>query len=333
MTFQELVLALESFWAKYGCVIQQPYDIEKGAGTMNPATFLRSLGPEPWKVAYVEPSRRPTDGRYGENPNRLQHYYQYQVILKPSPQDVQELYLGSLRELGIDPLEHDIRFVEDDWESPNLGAWGLGWEVWLDGMEVTQFTYFQQAGGLDLDLISAELTYGLERIAMYLQGVESVYDLVWVREFEKDKNGKPTEKVIREVKYRDVHHQTEVEFSKYNFEEADVALLFDLFNKFEAEGGRLIAKGLTFPAYDQALKCSHAFNLLDARRAISVSERARYIGRIRKMARACAEAYIESRYDKKFPMIANLNERKGWMILYNMKYKQTDEPAEKTIRT
>ncbi|MBI3025184.1 MAG: glycine--tRNA ligase subunit alpha, partial [Candidatus Tectomicrobia bacterium] len=290
-TFQEVILRLESYWAGKGCLIQQPYDIEKGAGTMNPATFLRSLGPEPWKVAYVEPSRRPTDGRYGENPNRLQHYYQYQVALKPSPGDVQDLYLGSLRELGVDPLEHDIRFVEDDWESPNLGAWGLGWEVWLDGMEVTQFTYFQQAGGLDLDLIPAELTYGLERIAMYLQGVESVFDLVWVRD------GSTV------VKYGDVHHQTEVEFSRFNFEEADVKLLFDLFEKYEAEGGKLIGKGLTFPAYDHALKCSHAFNLLDARRAIGVSERARYIGRIRKMARACAEAYIRSRHAAGFPLI------------------------------
>jgi glycyl-tRNA synthetase alpha chain len=306
-TFQEVILRLESYWAQRGCLIQQPYDIEKGAGTMNPATFLRALGPEPWKVAYVEPSRRPTDGRYGENPNRLQHYYQYQVILKPSPGDVQEIYLDSLRALGVDPLEHDIRFVEDDWESPNLGAWGLGWEVWLDGMEVTQFTYFQQAGGLDLDLISAELTYGLERIAMYLQGVESVFDLVWVRD-----GGSV-------VKYGDVHHQTEVEFSRFNFEEADVKLLFDLFEKYEAEGGKLIGKGLTFPAYDHALKCSHAFNLLDARRAISVSERARYIARIRKMARACAEAYIRSRYEVGFPLIRDNAERERWKRIYEDK--------------
>ena len=310
-TFQEVILRLESYWAGQGCLIQQPYDIEKGAGTMNPATFLRSLGPEPWKVAYVEPSRRPTDGRYGENPNRLQHYYQYQVILKPSPPEVQDLYLDSLRVLGVDPLEHDIRFVEDDWESPNLGAWGLGWEVWLDGMEVTQFTYFQQAGGLDLDLISAELTYGLERIAMYLQGVESVFDLVWVRDGESV------------VKYGDVHRQTEVEFSRFNFEEADVALLFDLFNKYEAEGGKLIGKGLTFPAYDHALKCSHAFNLLDARRAISVSERARYIGRIRKMARACAEAYIRSRHAAGFPLIQDKGERERWVRTYNGKAAET----------
>lgn len=304
-TFQEVIMELERYWSEKGCVIQQPYDIEVGAGTMNPATFLRCLGPEPWKVAYVEPSRRPTDGRYGENPNRLQHYYQYQVILKPSPIDAQEQYLESLKSLGVDPLDHDIRFVEDDWESPNLGAWGLGWEVWLDGMEVTQFTYFQQAGGLDLDPIPAELTYGLERIAMYLQGVESVYDLIWAREADGTA-----------IRYADVHHQTEVEFSRYNFEEADVKIHFDVFDKYEAEGLRLIEKGLTFPAYDHALKCSHAFNLLDARGAVSVSERARYIGRIRKMARACAESYLKSRYEAGFPLIGDETRRKGQLALY-----------------
>jgi glycyl-tRNA synthetase alpha chain len=305
-TFQDVILGLQEFWALKGCIIQQPYDIEVGAGTMNPATFLRALGPEPWKVAYVEPSRRPTDGRYGENPNRLQHYYQFQVILKPSPMDVQEQYIESLRHLGIDPLDHDIRFVEDDWESPNLGAWGLGWEVWLDGMEVTQFTYFQQAGGLDLDLVSAELTYGIERIAMYLQKKESVYDLLWSRD--------PGTGV--EITYGDVHHQTEVEFSHYNFEEAHVPSLFDAFEMYEFEANNLIEKKLTFPAYDQVLKCSHAFNLLDARGAISVSERARYIGRIRKLARACAEAYIESRLRAGFSLIKDDAERKKWVAEY-----------------
>ncbi len=319
MTFQEVILRLQEFWSKKGCLIQQPYDIEVGAGTMNPATFLRALGPEPWKVAYVEPSRRPTDGRYGENPNRLQHYYQFQVILKPSPLDVQQLYLDSLSHLGVDPLDHDIRFVEDDWESPNLGAWGLGWEVWLDGMEVTQFTYFQQAGGFDLDLVSAELTYGIERIAMYLQKVESVYDLVWSRDPETG----------IEVSYGDVHHQTEVEFSHYNFEEADVETNFKIFDMYEAEGFRLIEKNLTFPAYDQALKCSHAFNILDARGAISVSERARYIGRIRKLARACAEAYIKSRAEKGFPLIKNDAEREKWVAEYKVRLAPKEEGKKK----
>ena len=286
MTFQEVILRLEKYWADRGCLIAQPYDIEVGAGTMNPHTFLRCLGPEPWFVAYVEPSRRPTDGRYGENPNRLQHYYQYQVILKPSPQDVIDLYIGSLRALGIDPLEHDIRFVEDDWESPTLGAWGLGWEVWLDGMEITQFTYFQQAGGIDCRPVSAEITYGLERIAMYLQGVDSVFDLVWV-------DG---------VTYGDVHHRGEVEGSVYNFEEADVAMLFDLFDRFEAEARRLVDKGLVLPAYDYTLKCSHTFNLLDARGAISVTERTRFIGRVRDLARRVAEAYVAQREAMGFPL-------------------------------
>ncbi len=286
MTFQEVILRLESYWAAQGCLIAQPYDIEVGAGTMNPHTFLRCLGPEPWYVAYVEPSRRPTDGRYGENPNRLQHYYQYQVILKPSPHDVIDLYIGSLKALGVDPLDHDIRFVEDDWESPTLGAWGLGWEVWLDGMEITQFTYFQQAGGIDCRPVSAEITYGLERITMYLQGVDSVFDLVWV-------DG---------VTYGDVHHRGEVEGSTYNFEEADVAMLFDLFDRFEAEARRLVDKGLVLPAYDYTLKCSHTFNLLDARGAISVTERTRFIGRVRDLARGVAEAYVAQREAMGWPL-------------------------------
>jgi len=287
VTFQDLILALQNYWAKKGCVIQQPYDMEKGAGTFHPATFLRSLGPEPWKVAYVEPSRRPTDGRYGENPNRLQHYYQFQVILKPSPLDIQELYLDSLKSFGIDSSKHDIRFVEDDWESPTLGAWGLGWEVWLDGMEITQFTYFQQCGGIDLKPVSGELTYGIERIAMYIQGVDNVYDLEWV-------DG---------IKYGDIHHQTEVEFSHYNFEEADTDMLTNLFDMYEEECKRLAEKELVFPAYDFVLKCSHSFNLLDARGAISVTERANYIGRVRNLARLCAEGYVAQREKMGFPLL------------------------------
>ena len=287
MTFQELLMTLERFWAERGCVIQQPYDIEVGAGTFNPATLLRVLGPEPWNVAYVEPSRRPTDGRYGENPNRLQHYYQYQVILKPSPLDIQELYLDSLKAFGLDPLDHDIRFVEDDWESPTLGAWGLGWEVWLDGMEITQFTYFQQAGGIDLNPVSVELTYGLERIAMYLQGVKSVYDLEWT-------NG---------VTYGDVHHRGEVEHSIYNFEQADVDMLFKLFDMYEAEALRIIGQNLVLPAYDYCLKCSHTFNLLNARGAISVAERTSLIGRVRQLARLCAEGYLKQRQEMGFPLL------------------------------
>ncbi len=289
MTFQELILSLQQYWAKQGCIIQQPYDLEKGAGTFHPATFLRVLGPEPWKVAYVEPSRRPTDGRYGENPNRLQHYYQFQVILKPSPMNIQELYLDSLKSFGIDPAKHDIRFVEDDWESPTLGAWGLGWEVWLDGMEITQFTYFQQAGGIDLKPVSGEITYGCERIAMYLQGVDNVYDLEWVKG----------------VKYGDVHHQTEVEFSTYNFEEADKDMLFQLFGMYEKECMRLAEKELVFPAYDFVLKCSHAFNLLDARGAISVTERANYIGRVRNLSKLCAQGYVAQREKMGFPLLKN----------------------------
>ena len=287
MTFQELILSLQKFWSEQGCVIQQPYDIEVGAGTFNPATFLRVIGPEPWNVAYVEPSRRPTDGRYGENPNRLQHYYQYQVIMKPSPFDIQDLYLKNLKSFGIDPLDHDIRFVEDDWESPTLGAWGLGWEVWLDGMEITQFTYFQQAGGIDLNPVSVEITYGIERIAMYLQGIDNVYDLEWTKG----------------IKYGDVHHRGEVEFSKYNFEESDPEMLFKLFDMYEHESSRIIEKGLILPAYEYCLKCSHTFNLLQARGAISITERTGYIARVRTLARAVAEAYLKQREDMGFPLL------------------------------
>ncbi len=288
MNFQQVVLKLQNYWAERGCLVIQPYDLEVGAGTFNPSTFLRALGPEPWNCAYVEPSRRPTDGRYGENPNRLQHYYQFQVLMKPSPKNIQELYLGSLRELGIDPLAHDIRFVEDDWESPTLGAWGLGWEVWLDGMEITQFTYFQQCGGFDLDPISVEITYGLERIAMYLQGVGRVYDVEWV-------NG---------VTYGHVYHRNEVEFSTYNFELADTARIFEWFNDYEREALRVLDAGFSLPAYDYCLKCSHAFNLLDARGAISVTERVAYIGRVRNLARRCAEAYLKTRESLGFPLCA-----------------------------
>ena len=295
-TFQGLIHALQDYWGKQGCVLVQPYDMEMGAGTFHPATFLRAIGPEPWRSAYVQPSRRPTDGRYGENPNRLQHYYQFQVVLKPSPLDIQDLYLGSLRALGIDPLEHDIRFVEDNWESPTLGAWGLGWEVWLNGMEVTQFTYFQQVGGLDCRPVTGEITYGLERIAMYLQGVKSVYDLVW--------NSGPQGTVT----YGDVFHQNEVEQSAYNFEQADTALLFGAFDNMERESQRLIEVGLPLPAYEQMLRASHTFNLLDARHAISVTERQRYILRIRALARAVAEAYYESREKLGFPMLAEQKE-------------------------
>lgn len=287
MNFQELILALNQYWAEQGCVILQPYDIEKGAGTMNPATFLRALGPEPWKTAYVEPSRRPTDGRYGENPNRLQHYFQYQVILKPSPDRVQEMYLESLTRLGVDPKLHDIRFVEDNWESPTLGAWGLGWEVWLDGMEITQFTYFQQCGSLDCHPVTAEITYGLERIAMYLQGKDSVYDIDWVEG----------------VTYGDVYHQNEVDYSRYNFEVADIQALLTMFDMYEHEALRVAELGLVQPAYDWVLKCSHTFNLLDARAAISVTERTSYIARVRNLARTCASAYVTQREALGFPML------------------------------
>jgi glycyl-tRNA synthetase alpha chain len=287
LTFQELILTLNAFWDRHGCVLLQPYDMEVGAGTFHTATFLRAIGPEPWKAAYVQPSRRPKDGRYGENPNRLQHYYQYQVALKPSPAAIQELYIDSLKDLGIDPGAHDIRFVEDDWESPTLGAWGLGWEVWLDGMEITQFTYFQEVGSLPCKPVLGEITYGLERLAMYLQDQASVYDLVWVEG----------------VKYADVHHQNEVEQSRYNFELANVALLFDLFKGFEAEAKRLIEAECVLPAYEMVLKCSHAFNLLDARGAISVTERAAYIGRVCALARVVAHAYYASREKLGFPML------------------------------
>lgn len=289
-TFQGLIMALQEYWSNQGCVIVQPLDLEVGAGTFHPATFLRSIGPEPWNSAYVQPCRRPTDGRYGENPNRLQHYYQYQVVLKPSPKNIQELYLGSLNALGIDPLEHDIRFVEDNWESPTLGAWGLGWEVWLNGMEVTQFTYFQQVGGLECKPVTGEITYGLERIAMYLQGVNSIFDLVW------------THGPQGTVTYRDVFHQNEVEQSAYNFEHADVNYLFGFFDYCEQQSQQLIEKGLPLPAYEMVLKASHAFNLLDARHAISVTERQRYILRVRALARAVAEAYYASREKLGFPI-------------------------------
>jgi len=288
MNFQDVILKLEKYWGSRDCVIHQPYDIEAGAGTFNPATFFRVLGPEPYRAAYVEPSRRPTDGRYGENPNRLQHYYQYQVILKPSPEDVQAQYLDSLKALGIDPLKHDIRFVEDDWESPTLGAWGLGWEVWLDGMEITQFTYFQQVGSIDLDPISVELTYGLERITMYLQNVDNVYDLQW----------------NDTVKYGHVHLETEKQFSKYNFEVSDKDRLFQWFDMYEAEAKELLEQDLVLPAYDYTLKCSHAFNLLDARGAISVTERTGFIGRVRKLARLCAEGYVRQRDELGHPLLA-----------------------------
>jgi glycyl-tRNA synthetase alpha chain len=293
MTFQDLILRLQTFWAGHGCTIVQPMDMEMGAGTFHWATFLRALGPEPWNTAYVQPSRRPTDGRYGENPNRLQHYYQFQVLMKPSPANIQQLYLDSLKMLGFDPLTHDIRFVEDNWESPTLGAWGLGWEVWLNGMEVTQFTYFQQVGGLECRPVAGEITYGLERLAMYIQGKESVYDLVW-----SDTGG-------RIVTYGDVYHQNEVEQSTYNFEHADVATLFERFNKAEAECQHLLglATPLPLPAYERTIQASHAFNLLDARGAISVTERQAYILRVRTLARGCAEAYYKAREALGFPML------------------------------
>ncbi len=289
-TFQGLILALQQFWANQGCVLMQPLDMEVGAGTFHPATFLRAIGPESWNTAYVQPSRRPTDGRYGENPNRLQHYYQFQVILKPSPANIQELYLESLASLGIDSRVHDIRFVEDNWESPTLGAWGLGWEVWLNGMEVTQFTYFQQVGGLECHPVSGEITYGIERIAMYLQGVDSIYDIVWTR----GPNGVVT--------YGDVFKQNEVEMSAYNFEHADVDILFRNFSDCEQQCQRLIERGLALPAYEQVLKASHYFKLLDARHAISVTERQRYILRVRTLSRMVAEAYFESRKALGFPL-------------------------------
>ncbi len=281
MTFQEIILRLQEYWADYGCLLLQPYDIEVGAGTFHPATFLRVLGPNPWNVAFVQPSRRPKDGRYGENPNRWQHYYQYQVVLKPSPEDVQDIYLASLKALDIDLRRHDVRFVEDDWESPTLGAWGLGWEVWLDGLEITQFTYFQQVGGIDLNPISAELTYGLERIAMYIQGVEDFRDIRWVEG----------------VTYADVHLQEEIEHCRYNFEEASVEMLFELFSLCEKEADRIVGAGLVHPGYEQVLKCSHLFNLLEARGALSVTERTGYIARVRNLARKVARTYVKQ-FDK-----------------------------------
>ena len=287
MHFQNVILTLQKFWAQKGCLIVQPYDMEVGAGTFHPNTLLRALGPEPWQVAYVQPSRRPTDGRYGENPNRLQHYYQFQVLLKPSPLDVQQQYLQSLKTLGIDPMDHDIRFVEDDWESPTLGASGLGWEVWLDGMEITQFTYFQLAGSIELAPVSVEITYGLERISMYLQGVDNVYDLKW----------------NATVRYGDVHHRQEVEQSTYNFEQADVEKLLGFFDAYEAESKAAAAASLVLPAYEYCLKCSHTFNLLDARGAISVTERTGYIARIRNLARTCAEMYLAQREHMGFPLL------------------------------
>ena len=287
LTFQEIILTLQQFWAKQGCVLLQPYDMEMGAGTFHTATFLRALGPEPWRAAFVQPSRRPKDGRYGENPNRLQHYYQFQVVLKPSPDNIQDLYLDSLRALGVDPTVDDIRFVEDDWESPSLGAWGLGWEVWLNGMEITQFTYFQEVGGIPCKPVLGEITYGLERLAMYLQGVENVYDLVWTAG----------------VSYGDVYHQNEVEQSKYNFEYANIDWLLQQFNDFEREASRLMDLGLALPGFEMVMKCSHTFNLLDARGAISVTERAAYIGRVRTLSRKVARAYFDARAALGFPML------------------------------
>jgi len=289
-TFQDLILALQQYWAEQGCVLLQPYDMEMGAGTFHTATFLRALGPETWNAAYVQPSRRPADGRYGENPNRLQHYYQFQVVMKPNPPNIQQLYLDSLRHIGVDPTVHDIRFVEDNWESPTLGAWGLGWEVWLNGMEVTQFTYFQQVGGLECYPVTGEITYGLERLAMYLQGVDSVYDLVW------------TDGQFGKVTYGDVFHQNEVEMSTFNFEHANVAKLFELFDFYESEANRLMEKNLALPSYEMVVKASHTFNLLDARKAISVTERQRFILRVRTLARAVAQSYFDSRARLGFPM-------------------------------
>ncbi|WP_429852961.1 glycine--tRNA ligase subunit alpha [Brevibacillus porteri] len=291
MTFQDIILTLQNFWAKQNCLIVQPYDVEKGAGTLNPMTFLRSIGPEPWNVAYVEPSRRPADGRYGENPNRLYQHHQFQVIMKPSPDNIQELYLESLRELGIEPLEHDIRFVEDNWEHPGLGAWGLGWEVWLDGMEITQFTYFQQVGGLECKPVAVELTYGLERLASYIQEKENVFDLEWCNGYT----------------YGDVFLQPEYEHSKYTFELSDVDMLFSLYNTYEAEAKRLMAERLVYPAYDYVLKCSHTFNLLDARGAISVTERTGYIARVRNLSREVAQTYYKERERLGFPLLQKGN--------------------------
>jgi glycyl-tRNA synthetase alpha chain len=293
-TFQDIIQTLQNYWSQQGCVVLQSLDMEVGAGTFHPATFLRAIGPEPWRAAYVQPSRRPTDGRYGENPNRLQHYFQFQVILKPSPDDFQELYLGSLKKLGFDTLVHDIRFVEDNWESPTLGAWGLGWEVWLNGMEVTQFTYFQQVGGLECRPVSGEISYGIERLAMYMQGVDSIYDLLWASGPQGD------------ITYGDIYHQNEVEQSAYNFELADVDELFRWFDACEVQSQNLIENKLPLPAYEQVMKASHTFNLLDARRAISVTERQRYILRLRTLSRAVAQAYFESREALGFPLLGGV---------------------------
>ena len=305
LTFQQMILTLQNYWADKGCVILQPYDMEMGAGTFHTATFLRALTPERWHAAYVQPSRRPTDGRYGDNPNRLQHYYQFQVVLKPNPPNIQELYLGSLQALGIDPLIHDIRFVEDNWESPTLGAWGLGWEVWLNGMEVTQFTYFQQVGGIECFPVTGEITYGLERLAMYIQGVDSVYDLVWADgEFGR-------------VTYGDVFHQNEVEQSTYNFEHANVAKLFDLFDFYEQEANKLVGVNLPLPAYEMVLKASHTFNLLDARGAISVTERQRFILRVRTLARKVATSYTQARAKLGFPLAEDAHKKEAlekWLV-------------------
>lgn len=290
LAFQDMIFKLQQYWAKQGCVLQPPYDMPMGAGTFHPATCLKAVGPEPWNVAYIQPCRRPTDGRYGENPNRLQHYYQFQVILKPSPANIRALYLESLREIGIDPMEHDIRFVEDDWESPTLGAWGLGWEVWCDGMEVTQFTYFQQVGGLDCKPVAGEITYGLERLAMYIQGVDNVYDLKF-----NDAG----------VTYGDIYHDNEVQFSTYNFEQADTDMLFAFFTKQEEECQSLLKQNLPLPAYDCCILASHLFNLLDARGVISVTERAGYIGRVRGMVKGCCEAYYKRREELGFPLLRN----------------------------
>jgi len=303
LTFQQIILQLNQYWDRHGCVLLQPYDMEMGAGTFHTATFLRAVGPEPWNAAYVQPCRRPKDGRYGENPNRLQHYYQYQVVMKPSPEQFQDLYLGSLTDaLGIDPKKNDIRFVEDDWESPTLGAWGLGWEVWLNGMEVTQYTYFQQVGGLDCKPVLGELTYGLERLAMVLQGKDSIFDLVWVDGAETRASTPVLTRASTPVLYGDVFHQNEVEQSKYNFELANTDMLFQHFNQFESEAKRLMDAQCVLPAYEMVMNCSHAFNLLDARGAISVTERAATIGRVRNLARAIAQAYYESRERLGFPM-------------------------------
>jgi glycyl-tRNA synthetase alpha chain len=290
MTFQEIILRLQDFWAGEGCLIAQPHDIEVGAGTFNPATFFRVLGPEPWRAAYVEPSRRPADGRYGDNPHRLRQHYQYQVIVKPAPPDIQQIYLQSLKNLGIEPKRHDIRFMEDDWEAPTLGAWGLGWEVWLDGMEITQFTYFQQVGGLDLNPIPVEITYGLERIAMYIQEKNNVFDIIWTGN----------------ISYGQINHQGEVEFSIYNFQEANVQMLHKLFEVYEEEATRSLAKNLILPAYDYVLKCSHTFNMLDARKAISVAERTGYIARVRDLARRCAQGYLRHREEGSFPLLKSV---------------------------